>query len=97
VTQACGGNIYDLTKRQLYDIFTHVIFTKTGTASMLMAIVRFSRLAAVFATKTAKNSGGTGGALLFFRSPERRRPRISAEHEILLAVNSWQKQQKTAR
>jgi hypothetical protein len=64
--QSCDNNIYWLTKRQLYDIFKHVIFTKTGTASMLTGIVRFSGLAAVFATKTAKNSGGTGDALLFF-------------------------------
>jgi hypothetical protein len=43
---------------------------------------------------TAENSEGTAGFSLFFCSPNRQKPRISAEDEISMADNSRQKQQK---
>jgi hypothetical protein len=45
-------------------------------------------------TKTAKNSDETAGMSLFFNSPNRRRPRISAGKEVPVADNLLQKQQK---
>jgi hypothetical protein len=47
-----------------------------------------------FFTITAENSGRTAGAPLFFHSPIRRRPRISAETEMAMADNLPQKQQQ---
>ena len=41
-----------------------------------------------------RNSEKTAGGWLFFVSPTRRRPRISAENERPLADNSWRKQQE---
>jgi hypothetical protein len=38
-----------------------------------------------FSTRAAENSGRTAGTSLFFRSPNRRRPRISAENEMSMA------------
>src|SRR2546430_1105129 len=45
-------------------------------------------------TKTADNSSRTAGTLLFFRSPNPRRPRISAGNKLIIAEYFLQKQQK---
>src|SRR5262249_1053639 len=44
--------------------------------------------------RTAENSGRTAGSPLFFWSPNRRRPRISAENEMSTADQLPEKQQK---
>jgi hypothetical protein len=45
-------------------------------------------------TKTADNNGKTAGDFAVFRSPHRRRPRISAAEAMPSADNLRQKQQK---
>jgi hypothetical protein len=50
----------------------------------------------VFETKAVKKSGMTEVISLFFRSPNHRRRRISAENEMSLADNSLQRTAKTA-
>jgi hypothetical protein len=51
-------------------------------------------LATLVSTRTAKNSDGTAESPLFFRSPNRREPRISAKNAISMADNSLPKQRK---
>jgi hypothetical protein len=48
----------------------------------------------LFQTKTAKEQRG---CRLFYRSPNRRQPRISAVDEISMADSLLDEQQKTAR
>jgi hypothetical protein len=48
-------------------------------------------------TRTAKGSAGTASVWLFFYSPNRRRPKVSAEIDCVLADNLLQKTARTAR
>jgi hypothetical protein len=74
--------------------FTYVIFT----IRQHCAHAHGNRAtAAVLRYENSEKQRQNGQTLLFFRWRERPRPRISAEHKISLAVNSWQEQQKTAR
>src|ERR1700757_5415409 len=83
-----------MTIERPHGIVHRFIWWATARRSLVMALMRFSRLSLFFGAKTAKNSGGTAGVFAVFCPPDPMEPRISAEHDASLADNSWEKQRK---
>src|SRR6266446_1212828 len=78
-----------------YDIVLAMRKPPSGALKLVEAVASPSRSLLLF-TKTAENSGRTASVWLFFRPPNRRRPRISAGNEMSMADNLLQKTAKTA-
>src|SRR5262249_18944483 len=82
----------ELTRHRAYDIVVDVKISPGDELRRLHAAALGDYCEP--ASQTAGNSERTASALLFFASPDRRRPSISAENRMSLAVNLGKNSEK---
>ena len=75
-------------------LYISLLARATVRRSLVMALMRFSRLSLSLGQKQRKTAAEQRAFSLFFGSPNPAEPRISAEHDTSLADNSWEEQRK---